>query len=79
MTQLLERAFSQAARLPEDEQDEFARHMLLELESEERWKDLFDDPRSDDLLTRMADEALAAKRSRHCRSLPTWTGGSDAV
>ena len=70
MTQLLEQAFSQAARLPAEEQDAFARQMLLDLESEGRWRELLSDPRSDDLLTRMADEALAARRSGKTRPLP---------
>ena len=36
MTRLLEKAFKKAAQLPDTEQDEFARLMLAELESEQR-------------------------------------------
>lgn len=69
MTQLLEKAFEQAAQLPSAEQDEFARLMMAELESERRWADLFARPESEDLLERLADEALAAHRAGHSRPL----------
>jgi hypothetical protein len=69
MTQLLEKAFSEAARLPDHEQDEFARLMLAELEAERRWADLLARPESEDLLTRLADEALAAHRAGRTRRL----------
>ena len=59
MTQLLKEAFEKAAQLPEDEQDRFARFLIAELESERQWAELFARPESDDLLTRLADEALA--------------------
>ena len=45
MTQLLEMAFAKAAALPQEEQDRFARFLLAELESEERWAELFRRPR----------------------------------
>lgn len=63
MTQLLEKAFKQAARLPDEGQDEFARLMLAELASEQRWADLFARPESEDLLEQLADEALAEHRA----------------
>jgi CelD/BcsL family acetyltransferase involved in cellulose biosynthesis len=63
MTQLLKRAFEQASQLPEEEQDEFARLILSELESEGQWSDLFARPESEDLLERLADEALADHRA----------------
>ena len=59
MNQLLKEAFEKASLLPEDEQDKFARFLLAELESEQQWAELLDRPESDDLLTKMADEALA--------------------
>ena len=37
MTQLLQKAFERAAQLPQEEQDKFARFLLTELESEQRW------------------------------------------
>ena len=63
MNQLLREAFEKAAQLPEDEQDKFARFLIAELESERRWAELFARPESDDLLTRLADEALADHRA----------------
>jgi hypothetical protein len=57
MTQLLERAFREAAQLPSFQQDEIAAWLLAELESEKRWDALFAD--SQDLLSFLADEALA--------------------
>ena len=69
MTQLLEKAFKQASQLPEKEQDDFARFILSELESEHRWSELFARPESEDLLERLADEALAAHRSGQTRPL----------
>jgi hypothetical protein len=69
MTQLLQKAFERATLLPEEEQDEFARFMLAELESEERWAPLFSRPESEDLLERLADEALQAHRAGLTRPL----------
>lgn len=63
MTQLLQKAFERAATLPQEEQDTFARFLLAELESERQWAALFSRPESEDLLERLADEALTAHRS----------------
>ena len=63
MTELLQRAFDRASRLPQQQQDEFARLMLAELDSEQRWQELFALPDSEELLDRMADEALEAHRT----------------
>ena len=59
MGQLLQRAFSKAAELPQAEQDRFARFLLAELESERQWAELFARPESEDLLERFAKEALS--------------------
>jgi hypothetical protein len=56
MTQLLERAFTEASRLPETEQDAVASFLLAELDSERRWAHAFGS--SQDQLARLADEAL---------------------
>jgi hypothetical protein len=56
MTQLLERAFTEASRLPESEQDAVASLLLAELESERRWDHSF--ASSQDALAQLADEAL---------------------
>jgi hypothetical protein len=63
MTQLLQEAFEKAAQLPQDDQDKFARFLLAELESEQRWAELFSRPESEELLERLADEALAEHRA----------------
>ena len=59
MNQLLQEAFERAAKLPEGEQDRFARFLLSELESERRWAELFALTESEDLLGRLADGALS--------------------
>jgi hypothetical protein len=56
MTQLLERAFAEASKLPTAEQDAVASFMLAELESDRRWAKSF--AASQDKLAEMASEAL---------------------
>lgn len=56
MTQLLERAFREASKLSESEQDAVASLLLAELESEQRWDKSF--ASSQDQLARLADDAL---------------------
>lgn len=56
MTQLLQRAFDQASALPPKVQDAFGALFISEMESEQTWDDLF--TRSQDLLEKMADEAI---------------------
>ncbi len=41
MTGMLKKAFEEASRLPEDEQDELARLMLEEIKSERCWAESF--------------------------------------
>lgn len=57
MTELLEKAFAEAARLPEEEQDILARTLLEDLDSEEKWDKAL--ATSQDKLAALADEALA--------------------
>ena len=57
MTQLLEKALSEVAKLPESEQDAVAAILLEELASEQRWSDSF--AKSQDLLAKLAEKALA--------------------
>lgn len=57
MTQLLEKALSEVAKLPASEQDAVAALVLEELASERRWSSSF--AKSQDLLAELADEALA--------------------
>jgi hypothetical protein len=67
MTKLLQRAFEEAAKLPEDEQDALGRILLEELASERRWEDLF--AGSHDLLAELADQALAEHRAGRTQKL----------
>ena len=60
---LVPEAFNRAADLPPAEQDRFAGFSLAELEADQKWDQLFDQPKSDDLLSRLAIEALADHRA----------------
>jgi hypothetical protein len=60
MTELLEKAFSEAAKLPAPEQDALAGWILSELASEARWQQAFDG--SEEVLDRLAGEALTEYR-----------------
>jgi len=57
MTQLLEKALSEIAKLPEPEQDTVAAIVLEEIASEHRWSETF--AKSQDVLAKLAEEALA--------------------
>ncbi len=57
MTKLLEKAFAEAATLPEHEQDVLAKALLEDLAAEEKWDEAFTN--SPDKLAMLADEALA--------------------
>lgn len=59
-TKLLEKAFAEASRLSEQEQDVLAAWILEELASEQRWEKAFAD--SGGVLAWLADEALAEHR-----------------
>jgi hypothetical protein len=67
MTKLLQKAFDEASKLPEAEQDALGRVLLEELASERRWDQLF--AGSHDLLAELADEALAEHRARRTEKL----------
>ena len=69
MTELLQQAFDRASELPETEQDKFARFLLAELDSERQWVQLFSSPESEDLLERLADEALSEHRAGRTQPL----------
>ena len=56
MTRLLERAFSEASKLTDKEQDAVAALLLAELVSERRWSEGF--ASTQEQLGRLADEAL---------------------
>jgi hypothetical protein len=56
MTRLLEKAFKEASKLPEEDQDALAEMLLNDLASEERWTEAF--AISQDKLVFLAKEAL---------------------
>ena len=56
MTSLLEKAISEASKLPQSEQEAIGAWLLAELESERRGDELF--AKSSSALERMADQAL---------------------
>lgn len=60
MTTLLEKAFKEAARLPEVDQNTLAKWVLDELHSETKWRRAFGE--SEDILEKLADEAIEDKR-----------------
>jgi len=60
MTKLLEKAFEEASRLPEMDQNALAKWVLDELNSERAWSKSFAE--SEDVLEKLADEAIAEKR-----------------
>lgn len=57
MTNLLDKAISEAAKLPEREKDALAAILLEEIASERRWSKSF--ANSQDALARLAEEALS--------------------
>ena len=67
MTQLLQKAFEQAAKLPPEAQDALAKALLHDLESENAWGRAFDDAEMPSLDV-LASEAL--KEHRAGRSQP---------
>jgi hypothetical protein len=67
MTQLLEQALSEVAKLPASEQDAVAALVIEELASERRWSSSF--VNSQDLLAKLAEEALAEYASGRTKPL----------
>lgn len=61
MTELLEKAFAEASKLPQEAQDMLARMLLDDLVAEEKWADAF--AKSQNELTRLAGEALDEYKS----------------
>ena len=67
MTKLLKKAFEKASALPEVEQNELAKWLLDELQSDRQWAKAFAE--SEDVLERLADEAIQEKRQGKTTSL----------
>ena len=60
MTKLLKKAFENASKLPETEQNILARWLLGELKAERQWEKIIAE--SEDILSQLADEALEEHR-----------------
>jgi hypothetical protein len=71
MTELLEQAITKLKTLPESEQDSFAAIILEELEDDIQWKKAF--ARSEDMLARLATEAMAEYRAGQTQELDSET------
>jgi len=56
MTELLEKAFEEASKLPKLEQNALAKRLLNELTAEKKWEKSF--AGSEDILSSLADEAI---------------------
>ena len=67
MTKLLEKAFKRASKLPDLEQNTLAKWLLDELEADREWDNKFAD--SEDILSRLADEALETHRKGKTKQL----------
>lgn len=67
MTQLLKKALSEIAKLPEPEQDVLAAILLEEIQSEQAWSESF--ARSQDALAKLAEEALVEHAAGHTQPL----------
>jgi len=67
MTELLKKAFEEASKLPELEQNVLAKQLLNELQAEKKWGKAFAD--SEDILSRLADEAIEEHKQGRTKPL----------
>jgi hypothetical protein len=67
MTKLLEKAFEEASKLSELEQNVLARWLIDEIITEKKWEKVFAE--SEDILEKLADEALAEHAQSRTRPL----------
>ena len=67
MTELLEKAFEEASKLPELEQNVLAKLLLSELVAEKNWEKAF--AGSEDILSRLADEAIEEHKQGRSKPL----------
>lgn len=70
MTQLLEKAFAEASKLADEDQDFVAQIVLDELADEARWQEKF--ARSLPVLEKLADEALAEHARGETQPVDEW-------
>ena len=62
MTKLLEKAFKNASKLSDIEQNALAKWLLEELEAERKWEKTFAE--SEDILDQLADKAIGDYKRR---------------
>lgn len=67
MTKLLKKAFKEASKLPEVEQNEMARWLIEEIIAERKWEKTFAD--SENILEGLAKEALSEYKSGKTKPL----------
>ncbi len=67
MTELLEKAFAEASKLPQEAQDMLAKMLLDDLAAEEKWDETF--AGSQDRLAMLADEALTEYQNGRTKNL----------
>ncbi|MBK8742408.1 MAG: hypothetical protein IPM02_24260 [Betaproteobacteria bacterium] len=67
MTQLLEEALREVAKLPTTEQDAIAAILLEEIASEQRWATSFE--KSQDVLAKLSQEPLLERAAGNVRPL----------
>ena len=67
MTKLLKKAFEEASKLPELEQNALAKQLLNELTTENKWEKAF--ASSEDMLSRLADEAIEEHKQGRTKPL----------
>lgn len=67
MTQLLEKAFQEASKLSELEQNALARWLIDEILSEKKWLNTFAE--SEGVLEKLADEALSEYKQGRTKPL----------
>ncbi len=70
MTKLLEKAFKEASKLPNVEQNIFAKWLLEELSSERKWDKYLAE--SEDILSNLADEALKENEEKKTKPFMTY-------
>lgn len=67
MTKLLKKAFEEASKLPELEQNVLAKQLLNDLVAEKKWEKAF--ANSEDILSRLADEAIEEHKQGRTKPL----------
>lgn len=67
MTRLLVRAFKEASKLPEIQQNTLAKWVLEELQADKEWEKMF--AGSEDILDKLADEAIETHKQGKTKPL----------